>query len=120
MRSNAERVAAVKQRIAEKEREKRRRRERLIVVSASAMSLIFIVGISLCMPSFAEKASSADHVNFGTTASIFSDNGALGYLVIGILAFCLGVSATVLSYRVHLYQREQERQAESHKKEEDM
>ena len=118
MRSNAERVAAVKQRIAEKEREKRRRRERLIAVSASAISLIFIVGISLCMPSLAEKASSVDHVNFGTTASIFSDNGALGYLVIGILAFCLGVSATVLSYRVH--QREQERQAESHKKEEDV
>ena len=118
MRSNAERVAAVKQRIAEKEREKRRRRERLIAVSASAISLIFIVGMSLCMPSFAEKASSADHVNFGTTASIFSDNGALRYLVIGILAFCLGVSATVLSYRVH--QREQERQAESHKKEEDV
>ena len=43
MRSNAERVAAVKQRIAEKEREKRRRRERLIAVSASAISLIFIV-----------------------------------------------------------------------------
>lgn len=50
MRSNEERVAEVKRRIAEKERQKKLRRSRIAAVSAVAACLVLIVVLSLFMP----------------------------------------------------------------------
>ena len=53
MRSNEERVAEVKRRIAEKERQKKLRRSRIAAVSAVAACLVLILVLSLFMPGIA-------------------------------------------------------------------
>ena len=44
----------------------------------------------------------------GAAASIFADHAVLGYVVIALLAFCLGTLATVFCFRVKKHKKEQE------------
>ena len=50
MRSNEERVAAVKRRVAQIERQKRQRRNRIAALSAVAACLVVIMGASFATP----------------------------------------------------------------------
>jgi hypothetical protein len=99
MRSYEERVAETKRRIAKIEREKRRRRNTVTMASAVAACLALLIGASLAMPGIAASIQTGDYSGFETAASIFHGGAALGYIVIGLLAFLLGVCVTVLCFR---------------------
>ena len=90
MRSHEERVAETKRRIAKIEREKRLRRNTVTMASAVAACLVLLVGVSLAMPGIAAKIQTGDYSGFETAASIFHGGAALGYIVIGLLAFLTG------------------------------
>ena len=100
MRSHEERVAEAKRRIAKIEREKRLRRNTITMASAVAACLVLLIGASLAMPGIAAKIQTGDYSGFETAASIFHGGAALGYIVIGLLAFLLGVCVTVLCFRL--------------------
>ena len=91
MRSHEERIAEAKRRIAKIEREKRLRRNTITAASAVAACLALIVGVSFVMPDIAVKIQTGGYAGFETAASIFHGGAALGYIVIGLLAFLLGV-----------------------------
>ena len=44
------------------------------------------------------------------SASLFSGSGALGYIVIALLSFLLGVSVTVFCFRLKKWQDERDRE----------
>ena len=113
MRSHEERVAETKRRIAKIEREKRRRRNTVIMASAVAVCLALLVGASLAMPGIAASIQTGDYSGFETAASIFHGGAALGYIVIGLLAFLLGVCVTVLCFRLRQISREDGQDRES-------
>ena len=113
MRSHEERVAEAKRRIAKIEREKRLRRNTVTMASAVAACLVLLVGVSLAMPGIAAKIQSGDYSGFETAASIFHGGAALGYIVIGLLAFLLGVCVTVLCFRLRQMSREDGQDEES-------
>ena len=113
MRSHEERVAEVKQKIAARERENRLRRGRIAIAVAAAACLALIVGASLAMPGIAVRLQSGNHSGLETAASIFHDGAALGYIVIGLLAFLLGVCVTVLCFRLRQMNREDDQNKES-------
>ena len=113
MRSHEERVAETKRRIAKIEREKRLRRNTVTMASAVAACLVLLVGVSLSMPGIAAKIQSGDYSGFETAASIFHGGAALGYIVIGLLAFLLGVCVTVLCFRLRQMNREDTQDGES-------
>ena len=113
MRSHEERVAETKRRIAKMEREKRLRRNTIAMASAVAACLVLLVGVSLAMPSIAAKIQAGDYSGFETAASIFHSGAALGYIVIGLLAFLLGVCVTVLCFRLRQMNREDDQNKES-------
>ena len=113
MRSHEERVAETKRRIAKMEREKRRRRNTVTMASAVAACLVLLVGVSLAMPGIAAKIQSGDYSGFETAASIFHGGAALGYIVIGLLAFLLGVCVTILCFRLRQMNREDGQDRES-------
>ena len=113
MRSHEERVAETKRRIAQIEREKRRRRDTITMASAVAACLALLVGASLAMPGIAASIRSGDYSGFETAASIFHGGAALGYIVIGLLAFLLGVCVTVLCFRLRQMNREDGQHEES-------
>ena len=113
MRSHEERVAEAKRRIAQIEQEKRRRRNTVIMASAVAACLALLIGASLAMPGIAASIQTGDYSGFETAASIFHGGAALGYIVIGLLAFLLGVCVTVLCFRLRQMSREDEQDRES-------
>ena len=105
MRSYEERVAETKRRIAKIEREKRLRRNTITMVSAVAACLVLLIGASLAMPGIAASIRTGDYVCFETAA--------LGYIVIGLLAFLLGVCVTVLCFLLRQMNREDRQDEES-------
>ena len=113
MRSHEERVAETKRRIAKIEREKRLRRNTVTMASAVAACLVLLVGVSLAMPGIAAKIQSGDYSGFETAANIFHGGAALGYIVIGLLAFLLGVCVTILCFRLRQMNREDGQDRES-------
>ena len=113
MRSHEERVAETKRRIAKMEREKRLRRDKITMISAAAACLALLIGASLAMPGIAAKIQAGDYSGFETAASIFHSGVALGYIVIGLLAFLLGVCVTVLCFRLRQMNREDGHDEES-------
>ena len=114
MRSNEERVVEVKRRIAEKERQKKLRRSRIAAVSAVAACLVLILVLSLFMPGIAGQLRPGGYSDYEMVASMFGENGALGYIIIGLLAFLLGVCVTIVCFRIRLLSREEQRM-EDHK-----
>ena len=112
MRSHEERITEAKRRIAKTEREKRLRRNTVTMVSAVAACLALLIGASLAMPGIAANIQAGDYSGFETAASIFHSGTALGYIVIGLLAFLLGVCVTVLCFRLHQMNREDDQNKE--------
>ena len=113
MRSYEERCAEVKRRIAAEKRKKRLRRGRLVMAAAAAACLALLVGASLAMPGIAANLQTGDYSGFETAASIFHGGAALGYIVIGLLAFLLGVCVTILCFRIRQMNREDDQNEES-------
>lgn len=100
MRNTEERVLAVQLKVKAIETKKRKTKRQLINCSAVAFSLVLIVGLSILIPGIMETISDSNYNNLGAFASIFKGSDFLGYVLIGILAFALGVSATILSYKI--------------------
>ena len=113
MRSHEERITEAKRRIAKIEREKRLRRNTITMASAVAACLALLVGASLAMPGITANIQTGDYSGFETAASIFHGSAALGYIVIGLLAFLLGVCVTVLCFRIRQLSRENAQDKES-------
>ena len=113
MRSHEERVAETKRRIAARERNERRRHNQITVFAAAAACLALIVGVSLAMPGIAAQVQTGNYTGYETAASIFQSCAALGYVVIGLLAFLLGVCVTVLCFRLRQMDKEDAQDTES-------
>ena len=113
MRSHEERVAETKRRIAARQREKRLRRNTITIASAVAACLALLIGASLAMPGIAASIQTGNYSGLETAASIFHGGAALGYIVIGLLAFLLGVCVTILCFRLRQMNREDGQNRES-------
>ena len=108
MRSHEERIAEVRRRIAEKERQKRRKQRRIVAITCIAACLAVIVGVSFVMPGIVGQIEPGDSSGFETAATILGGGTALGYMVIGLLAFILGVCVTVLCFRIRQLDKEEQ------------
>ena len=99
MRSNTERVASVERRARELRRLRARRLSRIAAACGTCASLVIIIALSLAMPRLGAGGSEADYALPGA-ASIFGGGAAAGYVVIGAIAFTLGVCVTVLCFKL--------------------
>ena len=113
MRSHEERITETKRRIAKIERENRLRRNTITMVSAVAACLALLIGASLAMPGIAANIQTGNYSGFETAASMYGGGAALGYIVIGLLAFLLGVCVAVLCFRLRQMNREDDQDKES-------
>lgn len=108
MLNTKERVAAVKERTLEINNKERRRKGIIISLSSLVASILLIVGLSFVMPRIMGRLSEDSYTYPGLSASFFDGSDKLGYLMIALLAFALGVCVTILSYRIHLRNKEEE------------
>lgn len=112
MRNLDERMGAVKQRAVQLEREKRKRRIRVLKVGMVAACLAMVVGLGFFMPWFLPEHVSGVRYDSGMVAGIFEENKSLGYIVVGVLAFVLGICVTVVCYKVRFLEEEQKNSEE--------
>ena len=105
MLSHEERAAGVRRRVAAAQRRRRRRRDRGAVLAAAAACLALIAGLGFAMPGFAGQGG--DFATPAGTASMFGGSEALGYIIIGVLAFLLGAGVTVLAFRLRRLQEDE-------------
>ena len=106
MRSHEERFAETKRRIAARQRREQRRRSTITMASAVAACLALLVGVCLAMPGIAASIQTGNYSGFETAASMYGGGAALGYIVIGLFSFLLGVCVTVLCFRLRQINRE--------------
>lgn len=101
MRTNEERVAAVQRLVIEIKKQKKMRFNRLVTVSSIAACFILIVSLSVYMPRIVNEIGTRHSKYFETAASMFSRSNSLGYVVIALIAFILGICVTLLAYHLH-------------------
>ena len=105
MLKDEERIAEVKRRIAKKEQQQRLRRRRIISAVCIAACFAVIVGISFAMPGIIGRVEPGTSSGFETAATILGGSTAL---VIGLLAFVLGACVTILCFRIHQLNKEEQ------------
>ena len=109
MMTEEERMQKIRLRTAEIRKHDQKQKQFLGDLGCVAACLAVIICIGLYMPSVTESLSFQNLKNLrhsSVTASIIGQNGALGYIIMGILSFVLGVCVTILLYRI----RERSRQ----------
>lgn len=95
MRTTEERLRAARARAKKLDRARKNRR---ITALCGGGSLAILAVLALLMPGITARFP-AESYGGGMTASVFS-RGSLGYLLVGVLAFALGVCVTLLCLRL--------------------
>ena len=108
MLKNEERIAEVKRRIEEKERQQKMRRRRIVSAVCIAACFAVIVGVSFAMPGIVGQIEPGTSSGCETAATSLGGSTALGYMVIGLLAFILGACVTILCFRIHQLNKEEQ------------
>lgn len=103
MRSREERVRAVCCRVAQM---RKQRRLRAITAGAVAASVLVTAVLAVQMPEKMRAVAGNEVEGVQVTASVFRNGGAAGYVLVGLLAFVLGVGVTVLCFRIRELEKE--------------
>ena len=101
MRTNEERIRLIHKRTAELNRKKEQKKRRVVDAACMAACLILVVGIGSFMPGLAAGIPGGEVHHASGAASLVGSHAALGYILMGLMAFLLGVFVTVLLYRLH-------------------
>lgn len=104
MRTNEERIAAMHTRADELNREYRVRKVRLMQSVGAAVAVAATIMLAVFLPKIDAFEPDSAVGSGDMHASILSNTGSVGYIVIAIIAFLLGVAATMFCYRVREWQ----------------
>lgn len=102
MRTNEERIAALHTRTKQLKREEKNRRFYAVCAAGAAVCFAILAGIAVLIPRVSVN-SYIDNTAESMNASIFAGSSVLGYLVIAILAFLLGITVTIFCFRLKKY-----------------
>ena len=104
MRTSEERVRELHRRMKAMEKAKSRRRARLMCAAVCTACLALTVALALVIASLPIRSTGM--IAGSAAASIFADNTSLSYMVVALLAFCLGALVTVFCFRVKKHGKE--------------
>ena len=104
MRSTTERMMLLKKRTDELKKRRKSKKHMLAVISYCSFCLALITAISalVCDLNF----NGFEQIPLPDAAGIFADKAFAGYAVVGILAFLLGISVTLLCDILHKRKKE--------------
>ena len=100
MRTNEERIRLVHVRTAARKRALSRRRQRALDAACISACMLLVAICGMRMPELMAHATEGGVSHASGAASLIGDHAALGYILMGLLAFLLGVCVTVLLYRL--------------------
>lgn len=98
MRTSEQRVEELHQRMADRQWNKVRRQYMIKSTVACAACLTITVILAFVISSIPVQTPVAG--TGGYTASIFANYETLGYVVLALLAFCLGALVTIICFRM--------------------
>ena len=101
MRTNEERAGLIHKRTAEIKRERQKKKQHALDMICITACLILIIGIGSFIPGLTADITSEEVHHASGVASLVGSHAALSYILMGIMAFLLGVCVTVLLYRPH-------------------
>ena len=101
MRTNEERIRLIHKRTAELKQKKEQKKRRVVDAACMAACLLLVVGIGSFMPGLSAGIVGGEIHHVSGAASLVGSHAALGYILMGLLSFLLGVCVTVLLYRLH-------------------
>ena len=99
MLTQQERIEEIHRRSAENIRRQRKVRARVIGASAFCVSLTLVIVFAFKVPVIMENGMTGGTPGF--PGSILADSPAAGFIVVGLLAFLLGVTVTLLCHCLH-------------------
>lgn len=115
MRTNEERGALVRRRAREIREEQLRKKQKLQMAVLGGVSLAACLAILVimgsAMPQILSGFSQAPVTHTSGTASLLAGSEALGYVIMAIFAFLLGVCVTLLLHVIHRRQQRQRQEA---------
>ena len=117
MRTNEERAALVRQR-TEAIKEKRRRKKhkiRMAVLRGASLAacLCLLVAMGSAMPQIISGFGEAAVTHISGAASLLAGNEALGYVIMAVFAFLLGICVKLLLHVIHRRQQRQMHEADA-------
>ncbi|MEG0019351.1 MAG: DUF4179 domain-containing protein [Oscillospiraceae bacterium] len=101
MRNIEERLNVVKKRAQQLEQQERRRNFCILSLSCALGCILLIVGSSLALPTVMARLPMAEFTDAVGFASIFSSGSAMGYILIALLGFALGICLTIFCIYLH-------------------
>ena len=101
MRTTEVRVGLIHKRTAELKKEQKKKKQRGLDMICIAACLVLVVGIGSFMPGWATGITGGEVHHTSAAASLVGSHAALAYILMGVMAFLLGVCVTVLLYRLH-------------------
>ena len=101
MRTNEERTELIHRRTLEIKQEQKRKRQKVVETVSVAACMVLICAMGLWMPDLIGRSVQDSGVYHTGAASMIGSHGQLGYILMGILSFLLGVCVTVLLYPLH-------------------
>ena len=115
MRTNEERTALVRRRtreIREEQLRKKQKRQMTVLSGVSlAACLAILVIVGSAMPQILSGFDQASVRHTSGTASLLAESEALGYVIMAVFAFLLGICVTLLLHVIH--RRQQRKRLES-------
>ena len=104
MRTFEERTQELHRRMDSLQRKKQHRRYILTCAAALIVCLAIVILIAFGISRIGIQTTD---INTGSAAaSIFADQASLGYVVVALLAFCLGALVTVFCFRIKKHMKE--------------
>ncbi|MBO4352628.1 MAG: hypothetical protein J5818_03950 [Eggerthellaceae bacterium] len=107
MRSTDERIVAVQVRSRALQRHRNQRRNVVVTALSAVVSAAAIIGCAFTIPGVLGTASVVPEGTSGAFGSIVASGGMLGFIFIGVLAFCLGVAVTLLCVKLREYSQDE-------------
>lgn len=106
MRTSEERIHELHDRMNTLTETKNRRR--FTMVSAAAFTVCLAITVAMALMIARLPVRTPGDIGESAAASIFAEHEALGYVVIALLAFCLGALVTILCFRIKKHMEEKQ------------
>ncbi|MFI3325379.1 MAG: hypothetical protein R3Y35_04305 [Clostridia bacterium] len=100
MMENKEILSKVLKKSDELKEEKARKKRKIYTCVSLVASFIFIISLSFAMPVLMESVNFSALANNANTGTFFATRPYLGYIIMGIISFILGIVVTLICYKI--------------------
>ncbi len=101
MRTNEERIKLINMRTLEIKSQNKRHRQYIIDAICVAACIMLVAFMGVCMPDLIAGLSADGGMSYTSgAASLVGKHEALGYILVGVASFVLGICVTILLYRI--------------------